>query len=102
MKKEEILTKSRNEKFDEREDRIVDNSYFYSTIGVLGVSVLIILWNIIHRKPYADLTTIICVSISGSALFKYKETKRKKFLIAGVLGLAATIDCLILYFVFGA
>ncbi|GGL50746.1 DUF6442 family protein [Sporolactobacillus putidus] len=102
MKKDEILEKSRAEKLDEREEHIDDESFIYSFLGVLIVSVLITVWNTIHGKPYSDIGAIICGAIASASLFKYKQNKRKRSLFAGILASSASISCLILYFVFGA
>lgn len=101
LNKEEILKRSRNESFDEREKQIDDESYEYGIIGVLGVSVLIMIWNIIHKYPYSDMTTIILGFITSSTVFKYRRYKTKKLLMASILGTSATLCSLIVYFVFG-
>jgi hypothetical protein len=101
LNKEEILKRSRNENFDEREKQIDDESYSYGIIGVLGLSVLIMIWNIAHGYPYSDMTTIILGYITSSTVFKYRKFKATKLLIASVLGASATVCSLIVYFLFG-
>jgi len=98
MKKDEVLKRSRNEGFDEREKQIDDASYGYGIIGVLGVSVLIMIWNIAHGYPYSDMITIILGYITSSTFFKYRKYKSKKLLIASMLGMSATVCSLITYF----
>jgi phosphate/sulfate permease len=102
LKKNEILEKSRNENFDERDEHIDNESFIYGYLGVLIISVLIIIWNTIHGKPYSDLSSIICASIASASFFKYKKNKRMRSLFAGLLAASASIACLILYFAFGA
>lgn len=101
MNKNEILKQSRNERFDERERHIDDESYGYGVIGVLGVAVLIMIWKIAHGYPYSDMMAIILGYITSSSVFKYKKYKSKKLLIASILGISSTICILIVYFVFG-
>jgi hypothetical protein len=101
LNKEEILKRSRHENFDEREKHIDDESYSYGIVGVLGLSVLLMIWNMAHGYPYSDMTTIILGYITSSSLFKYKKNKTKRLLIASILGIFATVCSLITYFLFG-
>ena len=98
MKKEEILAKSKNSGFDEREEMIEGDSSGYGLVAVLALVVIFGGWKLIHGERSYEMTSIFSGYLAAAGFYKFKQLQSKRFLIGGILGAVVTIATAIAFF----
>ncbi len=95
MNKDDILAKSRNENKDEREDAIRDQSIKWTFLTMVFLSAVFAYIRGTRGESMLDLTVVVCGSVAVSFLYRFFKTKRKDYLILGLIVAAAGIAALI-------
>ena len=92
MKKEDVLEMYRNEGIDEGREHINYVSDNYGFYALCGMSILLMLYQILLGLPFGDIPAVLFAFTSIGAFFRYKAEKDKTTL---VLGIFTGIMCLI-------
>ena len=98
MKKEEILEKAREERFDEMEHSVQSWSMW---CGAAVMVVFLLVFSMLRRmndQISYDLTATVCAGVAAENLFQYKKLGKKKNLAFGLAVATASIICVIWFF----
>ena len=93
MKKDEILTKSKqeNKHGDERDKKILNDSIKISFIVLICLSILFAIIRSIQGYPVMDLPIICCAAVLANFLYRFITTKEKFNLIISIVMLVILI-----------
>lgn len=81
MKKEDILSKSKSEGLDEREQSIFLSSFGLGNIATMILCFIFVAINGIRGENYTEFITIASASLFATDFYKYKKLKHKKTLL---------------------
>ncbi len=95
MTKDEVLEKSRSQNQDEREETIRDKSIKWTMITMVLLSAVFAYIRAEQGQSMMDLTVVVCGSVSVSFLYRFFKTKRKYFLLLGIITLACAVLALV-------
>ena len=102
MDKKEILAKSKRKarnSLDEREQGIYNASF---GLGAVVVGVLCLIFSVykaVHRETFYEFVAIITAYLCTTFFYQFKNLKKARYLIAGIVtGLAAAV-CAVMFFV---
>ena len=95
MTKDEVLQKSRSENQDEREEVIRDKSIKWTMITMVLLSAVFAYLRAEQGQSMMDLTVVVCTSVSVSFLYRFLKTRRKYFLLLGLITLACAVLALV-------
>jgi hypothetical protein len=98
MKKEEILSKSRNEHNDERLLTIETEALSVGLVTVLAFVAIFGLWNLAHGIKSYELSAIFTGYIATAGFYRYKKLQAKRQLVVGIFGTVATAATSIVFF----
>ena len=98
MKKEEILARSKDAGFDEREEMIEGDSFGYGLVTVLALVVIFGGWKLIHGYKSYEMTSIFSGYLATAGFYKYRKLQSKRFFIGGILATLVTIASAIAFF----
>ena len=102
MNKDEILTKSKNEGLDEREQNVSLTSFGFGNIIALVLCFIFGVINGIRGESYMEFITIVFASQSATDFYKYKRLKdQKTLLITGIATGFVAIASFILFIIKG-
>lgn len=95
MKKEEILEKSRSENRDEREEIVRDKSMRWTLITMVVLSAAFAYIRGTKGESVMDLAVVVCGSTCVSFLYRFFKTKRKDYLVWGIVTACAAAFALV-------
>lgn len=95
MNKEEILQKSRQEKYDEGLIQAENKGRKIGVFAFAGVLIFITLFNFFTGEPYYEALAMSWAFIAAQAYPKYKFTSNKSYLVTVIAGTIASISYLI-------
>ena len=101
MDKKEILEKNKEKNrngLDEREQRIYNFSF---GIGAVVVGILCLAFSVckaLNREPFYEYVAIITAYLCTTFLYQFKNLKKLRYLIPGIITGIASIACIVLFF----
>lgn len=102
MNKDEILSKSKNEGLDEREQSIWLTSLGFGNIIALVLCFIFATINVIRGESFMEFSAIVFASQSATDFYKYKRLKgQKTWLITGIATGFVAIACFIIFIING-
>lgn len=99
MEREELLKKFKNEQEDEGMIYIENASSEYGFKAMMLLTIFLMLYQKIKNQPTGNVTSIMFVFLAFSNLIKYKYTKKRANLIAGVFYLFLCLTFIAFYVV---
>ena len=99
MEREELLKKFKNNQEDEGIIYVENVSSEYGFKAMLLLTILLMLYQKVKTQPTGNVTSIMFVFLAFSNLKKYKYTKKRGDLIAGVFYLFLCLTFIAFYVV---
>jgi predicted membrane channel-forming protein YqfA (hemolysin III family) len=107
MKKEEILSRSRNEKNDEYESKTFKDAQVFGIVVIVAICFLFLIMNAVVSDMKGlesgivsfDYPAILFAYLSAVSFKIFKETKKKWSIISGIIFSLAFVCMVILYFI---
>lgn len=86
MNNKDILKKARQEKKDEREERINMKAFHIGWLSVSVVMLFLIIFRSLHGEPASDIMMILATQLASSSFYQYFNIRDKKiYLFAGII-----------------
>ena len=101
MDKKEILEKNKEKNrngLDEREQRVYNFSF---GIGAVIVGILCLVFSVykaLNREPFYEYVAIITAYLCTTFVYQFKNLKRFRYLISGLVTGIAAVICIVLFF----
>ena len=101
MDKKEILEKNKEKNrngLDEREQRVYNFSF---GIGAVIVGILCLVFSVykaLNREPFYEYVAIITAYLCTTFVYQFKNLKRLRYLISGLVTGIAAVICIVLFF----
>ncbi|MBK1811360.1 hypothetical protein JHL18_12055 [Clostridium sp. YIM B02505] len=99
MKRDEILSKSKNEGFDEREQSIFLSSFGFGNIITMLLCFIFIAINAIKGKGYSEFITIAFATLSATNFYQYKQLRDKNTLLISAIFTCITAILSFIFFI---
>ena len=102
MDKKEILEKNKEKNrngLDEREQRVYNFSF---GIGAVIVGILCLVFSVykaLNREPFYEYVAIITAYLCTTFVYQFKNLKRFRYLISGLVTGIAAVICIVLFFI---
>lgn len=87
MRKDEILSKARKERVDERDKDIEIRSFKAGWIGVTIIIVLLIILRMQFDEPSYDLSLILTAQLAASCIYQFYNKRDFGLFIASIIAL---------------
>ena len=86
MNKDEVLKKSKNENagFDERELRILKDSFGFGAIAIVVLCCMFIVFRALKDESFFEFSVIIFAYLAASNYYQYKRVRNNKLLISAI------------------
>lgn len=107
MDKKEILQKSRNEKINEYEEKVLNDSHNFSRFIIIGISIVFLIINTVYSDinglekgiPNFDYAAILMSLVSYQYIYKYMRMKENNNLLKGIVFALICIVFIYLYII---
>lgn len=97
MNKEDILSRSREEKRDERVISIQDKSMKWTYLAMVAAAAIFAIIRAQRGESITDLYVTVCVSCAAGQLYRYVGTKERFNLILGLIAAAVAVLGIVRY-----
>ncbi len=101
MDRKEILEKNKEKNrsgLDEREQRVYNFSFGVGAV-IVGVLCLVFsLYKALNREPFYEYVVIITAYLCTVFIYQFKNLKRLRYLISGIVTGVAAAVCMVLFF----
>lgn len=102
MNRDEILSKSRNEGLDEREQSVFLASFGFGTIVTMVLCFIFVIINFLKGQSYHEFIAIALASLSAADFYKYKKVRHSKtYMISAIFSAFVAIVSFIFFVVKG-
>lgn len=91
MDKEALLAKNRKQGPDEREKQIYLDAYSFSGSVSIVLCLLLMGYSWYHGETFYQYSMIVFANMTATNLYRFAKLKTRKFLVPGLLELAATL-----------
>lgn len=97
MNREDILAKAQQEKNDEMEIRVRDQSMRWTYLAMVLTAAVFAFLRGERGEPMMDLCVTVCASVVAGQLYRFFKVRDKGCLVMGLIALAVGIFGLVRY-----